>query len=204
MKGRNVMAYDKAFYEKYLRYLAEPAVRKSHDFAFRMFRRAVGPDFALKVIDLGCGTGEYERHGPHTQYVGIDENESGYVQSFLQADYADPGTAARLPFEPNAFVSLFSIEPFFAAGERYALYERLFARYPKCRFALVSGFYYQRRAGADMVTEKLGGSEVVSYQTIEDPSTVMSSAFTELRMLLPTPSSFGDDVVEVWKILLRQ
>ena len=154
------------------------------------------------MVDLGCALGEYSRYGSYDRYVGVDINDTGRVKPFVKADYTDLGFVHRLPFMPNAFVSLFSIEPMFPPRERYALYNALFERVPSIEYALVGGFFYDGRRMQEMVTETGG---LMSYQTIEDPSEYRSKNFSERRIYLYTPSQmFGRDVVEVWKILARR
>ena len=108
----------------------------------------------------------------------------------------------RLPFQPTAFVSLFSTELGHSPEEKYALYERIFARIPKLLYGLVGGFFYESKRGQEAVEE---AGEIVSHQTIEDSSRHISKAFFEFRLHMHTPSKmFGEDVVEVWKFLCRR
>ncbi|MEK7118097.1 MAG: class I SAM-dependent methyltransferase [Patescibacteria group bacterium] len=194
------MAYDENFYALYLAYLGEKTVRASHSYAFECFRRFIHPDNP-HVIDLGCGLGEYSTHGHYADYAGIDLNSAGQVKNFTQADYHDLGFVAKLPFVPNAFVSLFSIECCHSAESKYALYEKIFTDIPSVKYALVGGFFYESKRGLETVGEAGG---IVSYQTIENPTQYISRTFSELRIHLRTPSKmFGEDVVEVWKILSR-
>ena len=194
------MAYDKNFYKLYLEYLKEKTVRASHDRMFAYFRQFTHP-YSLRVADLGCGLGEYSTYGYYADYVGIDLNNTGQVKNFTQVDYHDLGFVAKLPFAPNAFVSLFSIECFHSAKDKYALYEKIFADAPSVKYALVGGFFYESKRGLETVGETGG---IVSYQTIEDPAQYISRMFSELRTHIKTPSKmFGKDVIEVWKILSR-
>jgi SAM-dependent methyltransferase len=203
------IAYDQAFYSAYLRYLAEPVVRRNHDEMFEFFRRWTGPCSLqvgpwLSVVDLGCGLGEFERHGDWRRYVGVDRNDTGKVKDFIHGDYSDlAGVKALLRWEPDAFVSLFSIEACFLPDERYTLYDRVFDAWPSIRFGMVSGFYYQNRLDEPVVSE--AGGAIVSCQTIEKQADFLSSRFFEVRTSLRTPSElFGDDVVEVWKFFARR
>lgn len=195
------MAYDKSFYEKYFEYLQEPRVRRNHGLMLQLFASFAGSR-NLRVLDLGCGTGEFERHGLFVhQYLGVDANKSGYVRSFLQADYKT--LDFPIPFAPNAFVSLFSIEPSHPVEERYALYDRIFEKYPEITHGISSGFYYQSKMDCDEVTEADGA--VVSYQTLERVDQIPSERFKEIHVSLATPSAmFGEDVIEVWKFLERK
>lgn len=194
------MAYDQEFYRMYRTYLCELAVRTNHNRIFELFRKFT-QHAQLQVVDLGCGLGEYSTYGSYFDYVGVDVNNAGTVKNFLRADYHDLGFVGSLPFMPTAFVSLFSIECCHSAKDKYALYEKLFARIPSIQNALVGGFFYKSKRELETVGEAGG---IVSYQTIEDPSKHISRTFSELRIHFDTPSDmFGDDVVEVWKILGR-
>ncbi len=195
------MAYDEKFYEMYRKYLAEKTVRLNHNRVFEHFGAFTRPDM-LYVMDMGCGLGEYSFFGRYKDYAGVDLNKAGEVLNFIQADYHDLGFVARLPFMPNAFVSLFSIECCHPADVKYALYEKIFAGVPSVEYGLVGGFFYESKRGLETVGEAGG---LISYQTIEDPSKYISANFDEFRLHIRTPSKlFGDDVVEVWKILSRR
>jgi len=198
------MAYDKAFYDMYREYLREESVRTSHNFVFEQFLRTAS--LPIKVIDLGCGLSEFYWHGLRSYYLGVDLNMPNYPEGFLpvvQADYHDLDTVKKqLHFTPSVFVSLFSVECFHSAVERYAFYERVFKEFPDINFGLVSGFFYESKRDQETVGETGG---IVSYQTIENPSLHISNTFTELRLHVRTPSKmFGPDVVEVWKIFIRR
>jgi len=154
-------------------------------------------------MDLGCGIGEYATYDQHhAAYVGIDLNNTGSITHFVQVDYLKLDFGNLLPFLPNAFISLFSIECFHSAKNKYTLYNRLFSAFPTVKCGLVGGFFYESRRNQETVSE---AGEIVSYQTIEDPSLHISDLFTELRIYIRTPSQmFGNDVVEVWKLLVRK
>ncbi|MDO8537080.1 MAG: class I SAM-dependent methyltransferase [bacterium] len=194
------MPYDEKFWRAYEEYLNEPSVRRSHDFAFRHFGRLIRPENWF-FVDLGCGIGEFERYGHHQAYAGIDLADTNRVDRFIQANYLDFRFIERLSFTPRACISLFSIEACYNAKDKYALYERIFREIPTINYVVVSGFFYESRRGQETVEEN---GKIVSYQTIEDPSLFMSDTFAELRMHIRTPSKmFGEDVVEVWKLLVR-
>src|SRR6266550_598577 len=113
------MAYDPDFYAKYRSYLGEDIVRKNHNIIFRNFLGLTWPS-ALCVADLGCGLREYAAHGPWSSYVGVDQNDAGWLEKkggarFVCGNYRDPSLVDQLPFSPNAFVSLFSTECFMTA-----------------------------------------------------------------------------------------
>lgn len=196
------MPYDENFYRMYRQYLQEQIVRTNHDHVFSLFASLLLPDSPL-VMDLGCGIGEYATYDTHhAAYVGVDLNNTGSVASFLQADYLKLDFVSLLPFSPNAFTSLFSIECCHAAEKRYDFYNRIFSKYPTIKCGLVGGFFYESRRDQETVSET---GEIVSYQTIENPSLYISDLFTELRIHIRTPSQmFGDDVIEVWKLLVRK
>ena len=194
------MSYNQEFYRLYSDYLEEATVRRSHDFAFDVFRSQYGG--RGNVIDLGCGLGEYEKYGDCDEYLGIDRVVSGRVCRFMRADYTDMSFVSRLPWQPDTFISLFSIEACYPAAERYQLYEKLFAALPSVQHALVPGFYYESRRQEATVGE---AGRIVSWQTIEGLHDFPSATFSEERLVLHTPSKmFGQDVVEVWKFLSRR
>ncbi len=204
------MAYDPDFYRMYAEYLKEVTVRASHNRAFNQFQRLARGD--LQVVDFGCGLGEFWQYGAPARYIGVDVNDiEGLRGNFqlIQTDYHDLQGLSRmlrrgftLPFLPNAFVSLFSVECFHSVQERYELYGEVFETFPTIKFGLVSGFFYESKRGQETVGETGG---IVSHQTIEDPWLHSSGLFTELRMHIRTPSRmFGQDVVEVWKFFTRR
>ncbi len=84
---------------------------------------------------------------------------------------------------------------------KYNFYRRIFRELP-IQLALVSGFYYENRIKEEQVKET---GEIVSYQSIEDQREFMCPEFIEFRTHLPVPSKmFGEDVIEVWKLLVRK
>ena len=196
------MPYDENFYRMYREYLQERTVRSNHDHIFSLFASLLLPD-SPRVMDLGCGIGEYTTYDRrHTAYVGIDLNNTGSVAPFVQADYLKLDFGNLLPFLPNAFISLFSIECCPAAKSKYAFYNHLFSAFPTIKCGLVGGFFYESRRNQETVSE---AGEIVSYQTIEDPSLHISQLFTELRIHIRTPSQmFGGNVIEVWKLFVRK
>ena len=195
------MAYDENFYRMYQEYLREPVVRANHS---RMFAKlAQFLPGKLRVMDLGCGSGEYPTFdGHHYRYVGVDLINTGQLQDFIQADYIKENLTDKLPFKPNAFLSLFSIECCHPVDARYALYEKLFAEHPSLELGAASGFFYESKRHQPTVSET---GDIVSYQTIEDPAQYISPTFDEARIHMRTPSKmFGPDVIEVWKFLFRK
>lgn len=196
------MPYDENFYRIYSEYLRESIVRKHHDHVFTLFAALLLPD-SPRVIDLGCGLGEYTMYDSrHAAYAGIDLNNTGRIDHFIQADYTALDFGHLLPFSPNAFISLFSIECCHPVEKKYDFYNQLFSVFPTIRCGIAGGFFYESRRGKETVSET---GEIISYQTIEDPSLHISGLFTELRIHLHTPSQmFGNDVVEVWKLFVRK
>lgn len=198
------MPYDENFYRMYREYLQERTVRQNHNHVFTLFASLVLPE-TPRVIDLGCGLGEYAAHDlHHSAYAGIDLNNTGGVANFVQADYMNLGFKDFLPFVPNSFISLFSVECCHLVETRYALYEKLFNEFPSIRCGLAGGFFYESRRNKETVSES---GDIVSHQSIEDPAQYISSIFTELRVHLRTPSAmFGQDVdvIEVWKFFVRK
>ncbi len=196
------MPYDENFYRMYREYLQEQVVRQNHDHVFTLFSSLMLPE-TPRIIDLGCSIGEYAIYDSHhTAYAGIDLNNTSGVANFVQADYTTLSFKELLPFVPNSFISLFSIECCHPVKIRYALYEKLFTEFPSIRCGLAGGFFYASRRDKETVSET---GDIVSYQSIEDPAQYISRIFTELRVHLQTPSTmFGQDVVEVWKFFVRK
>ncbi len=195
------MAYDQDFYKLYQKYLDEETVRKAHDQMFNLFGTIVGqfPD----IIDLGAGLCElHEYFYKYTigNYCAIEKNEINFPTK-VQSDYTTFDFVDKLPFTPKGFASLFSMECCLSAEAKYHFYHRLFQELPSIRYGFVSGFYHKSKMQFETCEEVSG---IVSYQTIEDQKLHQSSAFRELRVLIDVPSKlFGNDVVEVWKILER-
>ncbi|MFA6604020.1 MAG: class I SAM-dependent methyltransferase [Patescibacteria group bacterium] len=195
------MAYDQKFFEAYAQYLAEPTVRENHGWVFRIFDGRCNAKQAA-VVDLGCGLGEYFRHGAFREYVGVDRHDPGHPGRVISGDYADPAfLRSQLPFPPQAFVSLFSIEACLPVVERYRIYGELFRNFPELTCGLVGGFYYESRRDQETVDE---AGNIVSYQTIDRLGEHPLAGIEESRLEMHTPSlMFGPDVVEVWKIFRR-
>jgi SAM-dependent methyltransferase len=198
------MGYNAAFFEAYRKYLVEPTVRKNHNRVFREWFDRTAP-YLISVVDLGCGTGEFYQHGHCTEYVGVDIEpriEDHRAQTVAASYVLDHAWTSQLPFEPNAFVSLFSIEPVLDAASRYVVYDRLFRELPTLRFGLSAGFYYANRADKLHVIEAEG---IISNQTIDQLGVFPTDGYDEERLVMRTPSAmFGPDVVEVWKFFTRK
>lgn len=158
------MPYDGSFYRRYWDYLQEPIVRQNHGQVFGFFATLMLPK-TPRVIDLGCGVGEYAKYDPyHSQYAGIDRNFAGEVPNFVQADYRELAFAHLLDFDPNAFTSLFSVECFMPAAEKYAFYERVFKVFPSIQHGLVGGFLLRIKARARNSIGNRGDCELPNYR----------------------------------------
>lgn len=191
------MSYTDEFYKQYNDYLKEPLVRMIHNKMFHIFTAGRIP---LRILDLGCGLGEYYHYYGKgcADYYGVDKNNCGSHCSDV-LDYTTD--KLLLPFEPNGFISLFSAECCLDSKQKYTLYDKIFDDFPSIRTGLVSGFFYQRQREQLTVSEAGG---IVSYQSIEDASRFISSKFLEFRLHVNVPSAmFGPDVVEVWKLLMK-
>lgn len=201
------MACDAAFFTAYNEYLVEPGVRANHDRVFKDWLKRTDPAI-FNVVDLGCGAGEFFRHGYWWHYLGIDKQPRfppvpGQTVTFA-ADYLDiDHWVAKMKFKPNAFVSLFSVELVMAPAARYDFYSRLFDAIPTLKYGLSAGFYYTHCAHQPSVTE---AGDIVSHQTIEllgEPNCNVPGV-SEERLVFRNPSNmFGQNVVEVWKYFTR-
>lgn len=188
------MAYDRDFYLAYEQYLQEDAVRWAHQWVFRTI--SLYPQFD-NVIDLGCGTKEFQRFARPTTYCGIDLNTGDIKEDYRLLDYGEIKNVHR----PWAFVSLFSSEITAPPEVNYPFYEKVMKDLD-ISVGLVSGFYYVNRKNSRMVEES---GDISSFQCIENIEDVPSNVFTEIRITLPVPSKlFGPDVYEVWKIFEKE
>ena len=87
------------------------------------------------------------------------------------------------------------------APVRYEFYRKLFKENRDLTIGMVAGFYYKDRAAQEAVLET---GDLISYQTIEKQSDYICKEFTEFRCYQEVPSKmWGDQVVEVWKFLIR-
>lgn len=209
------MGYDGDFYVRYAQYLLEDRVRDKHDVFLDMWGTLSDGEL---VVDLGCGASqEYRHHGPGYWYVGYDVNAEPEEEIFdrkpmrrvMRADYRSLGfvdvlnelKTPRLPAS-EAFVSLFSSECTADAATNQELYERLFLQVPTLQRGLVAGFYYMGRRDQNPL-EETGG--ITSWQTVASIEESRSDVYDEVRMVSAVPSTmFGEDVVEVWRILTRR
>lgn len=192
------MNYTSHFYDLYASYLEEKSVRAAHDWVFKIFNATTNYHAFDNVLDLGCGHHcEFLRDPMILSYRGMDLNAKG---TNIKADYRTFDFKKLKNY--TLFVSLFSSEITAPYKENYQLYERIFAEMPTIEAGLVSGFYYTDKKDQQPVDE---GGDVISYQTLESIDDVVSPTFEERRIVLPVKSEmFGDNVIEVWKFLLRR
>jgi len=198
------MAYDTDFYRLYADYLKETNVREAHDRVFQM----VGAGKAFRnVIDLGCGLSEFYQYTSPRKYVGIDLNApvaDSKEFRLVPGNYRDVDlvrTEARKR-RSTSFISIFSAEITDDVDANRSFYEALFHAVPTFKTGLVSGFYYERRKHINPVVET---GNIVSWQTLGTMERYASPVFEQVWISLPVPSTmFGDDVVEVWRLLKRK
>jgi hypothetical protein len=197
------MSYNNEFYKKYEKYLLAPTVRKVHNKMLNYFAKLFPVGKILNVLDFGCGLCEYHKYGAYDSYLGIDKNHKEFQVNVINEDYATM-TKEKLKeiiktYNISAFVSLFSTECCLSTEEKYKLYESIFCENECIIGGIVSGFFYKRKEDQEKVLEVCG---LESYQTVEPQKD--HELFTEIKIYKDVPSEmFGQDVVEVWKILLR-
>ncbi len=194
---KTVKGYTGDFYEGYAAYLLEPEVRRQHDYMLSEFVQQMHP-FKPRVIDLGCGTGEYFKHAYWEAHFGADLNGRGPWCSFT-GDYKTLDFCPE--FVPNAFVSLFSTECCLNAKDKYDLYRRIFSKFPSIDYGLVSGVFYRGKENQETIDAAPG---ITSFQTVERASDHVMPLVTEWRCNLNVSSKFFGDEVEVWKIFKRR
>lgn len=200
------MGYNEEFFKQYSQYLDEPIVRKSHDFALRMFSPFVKKKDI--IADIGCGQCcEYYNFGPfgnYKNYIGFDLDP--IVDPFIntiKCDYRDPSFVGLLnDNNVNIFVSLFSTE-ITADYETNCNYYSKIINDTKIKAGLVAGFYYHNKQDENPITET---GDIKSWQTLENikPINELMAGIKETRITMPVPSKmFGDDVIEIWRIFER-
>jgi len=198
------VAYDDDFYKLYEGYVLEPRVRERHDHVLRMLSAGMGGG---NVADIGCGRyQEFRRHGDYEYYAGYDAN---HVDPDYRLDYRNVDLLVKklriLPLDADFFVSLFSTEITAPPQENRDFYHALFERVPSLKWGVVSGFYYASSGMDENPIEEAGG--IVSWQTLlpVDHWEMSTHLFRETRVTLEVPSTmFGEDVVEVWRLLERR
>lgn len=195
--------YDnKLFWDKYKNYIKECYPR--HFKVTQMLRSTSYATVGQRILDLGSGACKESKSlfWP-SRYFGVDANVDPKEEGIL-CDYRKDfdRILKEIPFSPQCFTSIFSSELTAPQEENYSLYERLFRTFSSIKWGIVSGFYYGSKRNEKVVKET-GGLE--SYQSILDLSEIKSSLFREIRIQIPGPSKmFGDDVIEVWKLLERK
>ena len=200
------MSYaEDAFWDKYESYVNEMFQRH-----YISASRLLGPRRFTGVLDLGCGRiGEAARlmeqwnkqqyDIPRPTRLSIDLDAKS--DALLIGDYRELLNLVGQRDKFNSFISLFSSECTGTQHDNSKLYDSIFFNFPCIQFGLVSGFYYRGKENLPTVAEAGG---IVSYQSIE-PIEARSALFREERLTLEAPSHmFGQDVVEVWKLLVRR
>lgn len=197
-----VPEYNALFYKSYKEYLEEPRVRERHDEVFRLIRDFYAADLdSLDVVDLGCGLGEFR--GIPDQYYGVDRFGHNPGTNLVLDYRRELPSVESIGFEPTAIYSGFSIECCTSKEESHELYESIFDTYPSVQFIFSAGFYYSDKRKNEEIVREVGG--IQSFQTLDNPEDVTSDKFSEVRVSMKAPSNmFGEDVVEVWKILRRK
>jgi hypothetical protein len=215
-----ITSYGSDFYTAYAEQIKEPRVRKVHDRLFEMTNH-VGPTLADRsafdrVLDLGCGqSNEFYTYGGGggSCYVGVDLHPlpltklGGRLSTALtvQGDFNDVDLSVHLVEEHKltAIVSLYGIENNGPCEQNYALYRSLFQRTP-IRSILTVGFYYGRAPHDEIFVEDIGFEVYQSVQPLEKTKSLSDGLFDEIRIEASCPSNlFGEDVIEVWKLLTR-
>lgn len=192
----------KNYYDQYKEYLREDNVRQAHNNIFAYFERFIDTCFPY-VVDLGCGTQEFYEYGCFRgEYFGIDKDYIEDNSNAVIGDYLEKKISDYCPFQPDAFISLFSSELYLPAHERYDFYERIFRENPTIEVGLTAGCYYK---GYEDSAYYIENNNSIIHQTIEDQKYFRRNLFDEWRTHIDVPSKmFGQDVVEVWKIFLRK
>src|SRR3989344_4007285 len=116
------------------------------------------PSQTFKIVDVN----DLEGLRGNFQLVPTDYHDLKEIHRRLKY----PDVVPKKWHLPNAFVSLFSVECFHPAQERYELYGKVFETFSTIEFGLVSGFFYEGKREQETVDETGG---IVSHQTIEDP-----------------------------------
>lgn len=206
--------YTKDFYEPYLKQLAEPLVRSTHDRMFELFHNFYDNNYGGYVIDLGCGTGEFHSHDLyHYDYAGFDTAQSDFIEPsvFHNKNFVkDLDEILEFKFDKgltsaDTFVSLFATEIHLPVQEKYNLYRKIFRDVPHIQAGLVAGFYYEDKMNEECIIENVKDvSQFTVYQTIENQREWMCDEFEEYRIYTKVPSKmFGQNLTEVWKFFRR-
>ncbi len=208
--------YNDDFYRRYQSYLQEPEVKRKHIRAAYHLTSMVDNTFFTRVVDLGCGQSQEFFHiAELAEYVGIDLNVKDNDEVPLAVKkYAPYRTRTgnyrndlveilnQLNYQPQSFVSLFSVECTDTQENNYKYYDYLFTTLLQIKAGLVSGFYYADKLHVNPI-EEAGG--IQSYQTLSQIQDHKSTIFDEYRLTMNVPSEmFGKNVFEVWKLLVRR
>lgn len=203
------MYNDDTFWETYKEFQAESHDR--HSGIIENFFQ--GDPYFNRVLDIGCGKFcNSAKFFITNNYFGIDQLKDidivppdfcgRYFYKDLSFTKFNELVEDARWYKPNIFVSSFACEVVLPVKEKYELYTKLFSEVSSIRYGVVSGFYYRSKKDQEVV-EETGGLK--SYQTIEDLYDVKNDVFSEIRTLVHAPSKmFGEDVVEVWKLLERK
>lgn len=202
------MSYNSEYFSKYQKYLDEDVVRNQHDMIFDMFQTFAQPE---RVLDLGCGgCCEYELYGNYVEYIGV-EIEKSIVDQLKEIDikifnlnYRDENFLNEIYSKhdllADTFISLFSSELTAHHSDNIKLYEKLFSS--GFQHGLVSGIYYKNKKDINPVLEV---GDIYSWQTLGSVENYDSNVYSTVLIQLPVPSKmFGDDVIEVWKMMRKK
>jgi hypothetical protein len=210
------MAYDSNFHVAYKEYLHESRVRKVHDRILHMVYQS--DDSFKRVLDLGCAQNhEYYHNLLPDAYVGIDihpgvitlstdETQSSPIAIVKHGDVKDIPLVKKLILDYNlmACVSLFGIENNNSCRDNYTFYRSLFKK-TSINTILTAGFYYGTFPDKEAIIEIMGLKAYQAIHPIEKTLILSGGLFDETRIEVMCPSDFfGEDVVEVWKILTRK
>lgn len=74
----------------------------------RIIRKTLGRDSGFRVLDVGCGRGEYSSFFPGGEYVGIDVGDYEFRRDLTENSSFCRASSMELPFEDNTFDIAFS------------------------------------------------------------------------------------------------
>lgn len=213
-RKRATSNYTKHFYDRYRGHLTEPHVRYTHDAMFKILDSLHPALGHMKVIDFGCGTGEFDKyHKEHSFYTGIDSSPDAGSDlriwsggsGLITADFLEDGWQKQIDFNPTVFVGLFSTEIVMPPEQRYKFYKKVFLDFPSIKLGMVSGFYYDSKKHDSVIEEKSDAGIFTVYQTVESQGAFQNNIFDELRCYRNVPSElWGEDLVEVWKFFIKK
>lgn len=188
------------FYKQYAEYLAEPDVRKVHDYVIGILGFSKDFDF---VLDLGCGLREFQDSALPYYYRGVDLHSP---EADIIVDYKSEKLFEKIEdFKPTVIVSLFSIELSDFNPVVWKFYNYLFEKIPSVRKALVSGIYYRDRHDHSYVVENDGSTVFQTISKLGEHEKREDIIKEALRLTIPCPSKmFGPNPIEVWRLLERK